>query len=78
MPTLSKRPQIHVIPDTHYIVYYGDHAEAESYTLRGVVRLETAEAISIKGVRVRLEAKKRIGYVHNHPKNCLSAVTDGK
>ncbi|GAM82544.1 hypothetical protein ANO11243_005260 [Dothideomycetidae sp. 11243] len=52
-------------PETRFVVFGGDEHNGEPVRLRGVVRLEAPEAMSIKAVKIRFEGKRRVGWYYS-------------
>ena len=62
-PTLrSNKPFLEIIPDTRFIVFNGGEHEAEPVKLSGIVRLTTAESISIVRPHIWLEGRRKISW----------------
>ncbi|PSK34227.1 hypothetical protein B9Z65_8553 [Elsinoe australis] len=59
------KTHLEVIPDTKFVVFHGDEHAAQEVKLRGVVRLDAAESMSIKGVKIRLEGKRRVAWFYS-------------
>ncbi|KAF2223674.1 hypothetical protein BDZ85DRAFT_318893 [Elsinoe ampelina] len=59
------KTQLEVIPETRFVVFHGDEHTAPVVKLRGIVRLDAGESMSIKGVRVRLEGKRRVAWFYS-------------
>lgn len=57
------KPTLELLPDTRFLVFAGDQHEASSVRLTGRVRLNCPEATSISKPRIRLEGKRKIGWV---------------
>ncbi|PNS14230.1 hypothetical protein CAC42_6743 [Sphaceloma murrayae] len=61
----KSKTHLEVIPETRFVVFHGDEHTAHQVKLRGVVRLDAAESMSIKGVKIRLEGKRRVAWFYS-------------
>ncbi|KAF4553140.1 Arrestin (or S-antigen) C-terminal domain-containing protein 1 [Elsinoe fawcettii] len=59
------KTHLEVIPETKFVVFHGDEHTSPVVKLRGMVRLDAGESMSIKGVKVRLEGKRRVAWFYS-------------